>query len=653
MAEFAALQTPIRIGSQMLRNRVVASAASVRLADGGLPGRRLQAYYDARAKGSASMIVTETLAVYPQSALGAATGLTLWHDGAPAAYAAMAQRLHNLGTVVVAQLGHAGSQFNGEALNRPSIAPSALAWAPGGDVPRAIETAAVPRWVRYFADAAGHAVRCGFDGIEVHAAHGYLVHEFLSPYLNQRTDGYGGSVSNRARFLVEILHAVRAAIGSEPVVGVRISGDEFTGDDGVTLQQQVETARFLSATQCLDYLAVSAGSYRTIERIVPSAHYPEALHAELSSALRDAVSPIPVILSGRIVHPAVADKLVRTGVCDLVGLTRALIADAGFLAKATRAEPVRSCVGLNDCWRRGLQGMPLGCTVNPEFGAELSVAAAVTRRANGRAARPRRAVVVGAGPAGLEAAYRLASKDFEVTVFERSLQIGGLLRVAMRSRGLESLADMCAYYEVALAAMPVELRLGTVADGETVSACDPDVVLLAIGGVHRVPPHAASDGAYDVAAALQQDSIGPEVVVYSEGRMFEALSVAETLAAQGCHITLATPHPQIGPRLEPGMQRTLGKRLHDLGVEITCQVGFVRWDGEKLYTRSVFGGDDETTGTAWHGDAFVYDFGRLARKDPGLDEIRGSPSVIRIGDCLSPRGIQAALADAYRETERL
>jgi 2,4-dienoyl-CoA reductase-like NADH-dependent reductase (Old Yellow Enzyme family) len=656
-SQFKHLFTPINIRNVTLRNRIAITPHGNRLSEANLPTPASRAYYEARAKGGVALMSTQTLNVYPQvpeSGLRS-TILSIWHKDSPRAIGEMIAAVHEHGAKFFGQIGYAGRQYDSEGLNRPVYAPSAIPWSPGGDVPREMTPSEISRFVRYFAETAVRVRECGYDGVEVHGAHGYLVHAFMSADGNQRTDDYGGSTENRARFALEIVRAIRAAVGEDFAVGIRLSGDEFV-EGGLGHEELLQVVRLLHGTGCLDYYSIAAGAYKSMERIVPPPFFPQGVHTQLAANIRKIVSPTPVLAAGLIYKPVFAEQLIASGMCDIVGMLRAMIADPELPNKAARwgrgenTEPIRHCVGFMDCWRRELtKGLSVSCAINPEIGREFRVAAQKAPE------KLRRVAVVGAGPAGLELSTRLARRGHSVVLFEREAQIGGQLRVAALEAGRERIVDLCNYFEKVLPMLPIDVRLGSEASRATIMAEKPDLVALATGSSPCLRPNLDGRNSLDMRAALcNPERVGARVIVYTVARLVSGPSVADTLARTGRTVTLATPHPQIGPGLDLNTFQVISRRLAEQRVTLRLAVDFVSWEGNRLILRDRWR-EFADGRIELEADTFVYDFGAVADdqlyREMALDG--DGLEVVRLGDCLSPRGVQAAHWDALREALRL
>lgn len=646
---FDSLFSPIRIGSIELRNRIVMSAHGYRLAHDNLPSQRLLAYYEARARGGAALLYTHTLAVYPMRAADEPSyHLSIWHERAPEEHAKMLDVVHSHGAKLFGQIGYGGRQASGEAFLRPVQAPSSVPWSPGGEVPRAMTKEDIKRMVTAFGETAARLKKIGYDGVEIHGAHGYLVAEFLSRASNRRTDEYGGSLENRARFPLEVIASVRDAVGPGYPIGIRLSGDEFA-NDGIELDEQLMFAGMMADTGSLDYLNISAGAYASKERVVPPMYFPQGVHVNLARAIRDRVTPLPVMTVGRIYDPAYADQILKEGAADLVVMTRALIADPEMPNKAAEedVESIRRCIGIMDCWRRAHgKGFSISCGVNPEAGRELD------HTIRSLASEKKQVAIVGAGPGGIESALRLAQRGHEVTILERSDSLGGQVRIAALAKGRESLGDILEYFEHQIKTKSISLRLNEEATREKILALEPDVVVLATGSRPIMDSEIGNGRTIDIRTSLLcPDRVGPRVLVYTETIGMTGLCVADSFAQSGCAVIVVTPHSKIGSDLDPSTYNMVRQRFASKHIRILTDCRLIGVEGDRatlvnVWTEHAAQGSSTPELQEMEADTVICDWGDES-DDALYQELEGSvPKVYRVGDCLTPRGLQAAFWDA-------
>lgn len=626
------IDTPLRLGPLTLRNRIVFSAHLTNYAEDGLPTAQHAAYYAARAAGGAALVITEEHSV-------AATDRPYEKviDGTDPrvlpGYRAITDAVHALGAAVLAQLNHNGGQSSGMYTRRPVQAPSAVPDPMFREVPVELTQAGIADIVAGYARVAERCVAGGFDGVEIQCSHSSIVRQFLSPATNRRTDGYGGA--HRARILVEIVDAVRAAIGPERVLGVRLGVEH-----GVTIDEAVATARLLRGR--VDHVNTSIGvATSTAYLIQASLRFPPGYALSIPAALKQVVD-VPVIGVGRFTTRADAERALHD--CDLVGVVRGQIADPGFAA-----DPVRACVGCNqECVGRVGMNRWLGCTVNPRAGRE-----AVPLPAPGV---PKRVLVVGGGPAGLRAAATAASRGHRVTLCERGDETGGTVLLAAAAPGRAEFGNVVRDLLDECRAAGVEVRTGMTVDVELVGRADPDVVVLATGARARRPAwardppaaraHPTRGRVVDVREVLGGE-VEPQgtVLVYDELGFHQAPAAAELLAARGCTVEVMTPGMVVAQDLGTTLDMELfHRRAHAAGIALTTDRVITAAEGTELTVLHHTVGTQIRARYDW-----VVCCGPPEPEDALWRALRGGGRPVhRIGDCLAPRRVHAAVVEGHR-----
>lgn len=588
---------PLQLGSATVANRIVLPAHSPRLS-----GKRYYRYFEERLSAGIGMVVTsryiaQTVSSFTPGPSGLIVngdvddvlpdpstpeGMAYFDEKVLPELTAEAELAHRYGAKCVGQLLHVGSYAiypNMQMSMSPSGIPDELLGENGHE----LEIEEIGRLVRTIVLAAQRAKRAGMDGVELHAAHGLLLNEFISPATNKRTDQYGGSVENRCRILTEALEGIRGEVGPDFIVGLRMPGAE-RGDEGMSAAEGVRVVQTVKPH--IDYLSVSGGSESARQRglVIPSVmsgiEYDQAVFADDAARIREATG-VPVVLSGRITDPMTAAELIENGTTDMVGVLRAMIADPAWTDKVRRGDlaDIRRCAGDNNgCRARTLVrtrggALSIGCTVNPAAGQEE----ALTIR---KAETSKRVVVVGAGPAGMEAARVATLRGHHVTLLERDAEVGGqVLIAALDPRGVE-LRHAVSYLEEQMRRLQVDLRLGVEADLETVAAESPDVVIVANGARHVVPDLAAdADGSVPImtldTVLREEREPGARVVVVAGQDGYRApLSMAETLAQGGRSVHLVTERALVGESLDPGTAHGMTSRLLGAGVELSTFTAF-------------------------------------------------------------------------------
>lgn len=639
------LFTPIRLGPVVVPNRIVFSAHLTNYAEDGLPTPQHAAYYGARAAGGVGLVITEEHSTHP----------TDWpyekmiHAFRPEVlpgYRAITEAVHRHDVPVFAQINHNGGQASSMYTRRPVWAPSPVPDPLFREVPKAVTEADIAEIIRGYATVAARCREGGFDGVELQCSHSSIVRGFLSPATNIRTDRWGGSLENRARLLHEIVDAVRQAVGPGLAVGVRLCGDELI-EGGIVLDEAVEVARQVQSRGQVDYLNTSIGvATATLFMIEASMHVPPGYAMFIPSALRKAVD-LPVVGVGRIKDPLQAERALAEGHCDLVGVVRGQIADADFAAKARagRVADVRLCLSCNqECVGRMGLNRWLGCIENPRTGREASMSSKVEARRR----RPRRVLVVGAGPGGLQAAVAAAQAGHRVEVWERTDQAGGQVRLAASVPNRSELGDLVRNLLGECRRLGVDVAYGREATVSTVLSEGPDAVVLATGARPARPWWAPAEQAQivDVLDVLSGDARpSGDVVVIDELGFHQATSVAEVLADRGCRVEILTPGMVVG---------------QDLGVTLDLENWWFRAEAKGIVqtTDALIVGCDDNGLTVLHHPtgrttARPFAWCVLAVPPVPVDELyhqlKGRVAELhRVGDCLAPRRAHAAVVEGHR-----
>ena len=627
----------------MLENRIVFTGHHTNLTDDA-PSAALAAYYQARAAGGAGLIVVEIASVSEKGGRYSSSLLMATSAACVPGYQRIADACHAHGTAVFAQLFHPGREL------RQSVdGSSPLAYGPSDTpterfhiTPAPMTVEMIERVVADFGQAAAYLEQGGIDGVEIVAGFGFLVSQFLNPRVNRRTDRYGGSLENRMRFLREAIAAVRART-SGMAVGIRISGDEMDGV-GLGAAEVREICQALDSDGSLDYFSITAGGAQSVGAaapMVPAMHIEQGHVRATAGAIRERVTR-PVIVTGRINQPHIAEETLVAGEADACGMTRALIADPEMPNKARdgRIDDIRACVACNQsCIGHAHLGAPVSCIQHPESGRELRFG----RREAVRTAR--KVMVVGGGPGGMKAAAVAAERGHQVTLYERGGQLGGQVLLAQllpRRAEFGRIAENLAR-EMALAGVTVVRNTEVTADLVTRAA--PDALILATGAVPRAPEIEGGEDAHVVDAwqvVTGEANVGARVVVADWRCDWIGMGVAEKLARDGCAVTLAVNGYMAGQMLQVYMRDPWVGTLHSLGVSVVPYARLFGADGDTVYLQHTASGepiilegiDTLVTANAHKAETTLAD--SLAGWEGELH---------RVGDCLAPRTCEEAVLE--------
>jgi 2,4-dienoyl-CoA reductase-like NADH-dependent reductase (Old Yellow Enzyme family) len=640
MNAFPNLFAPARIGRLALRNRLVLTGHGTGMGRDGGPDERMIAYYAARAAGGVGLIMLGSQQVHPTSP-GITGLLTCYDDDAIPRLARLAEAVHAHGARIFGYLSHMGSATTARPVALWSA--SAVHEQKYGEVAHAMDAAEIAELVAAFAAAARRNLATGMDGIEVHCGHGLLLQQFLSPLTNRRSDAYGGSLENRARFPAEVLATVRAAIGPEVPLGIRFSADELV-EGGLDAAEMRRIVPLLVRAGALDFLDVSAGNDGDLVSNMlhePPMGLPPAPFAELARAIRAAVPGVPVIHGTRIPDAALADRLIAEGATDLVGMCRPLIADPDLPAKAMRGrgDAITPCVACEQaCAGRLFRGRHISCVGNPRTGREAEWPAETPTAA------PLHVAVIGGGPAGMETALVAARRGHRVTLVEAEETLGGRLRLAAAAPTRGEWSRLIAHKAAMLAETGVAVRLGRAADAALLAALAPDAVVLATG---------AAPGRGDIAGADQPWVFTPDQVMRGAGprggrvalidledRM-AAAGTALALHAAGCAVTIVTRSPLVGQRLEIQNFTFMMREFFRSGVAQLPHHACIALEqpGTLILRNAYTGAIRREAGF----DAAVITAPGVARPAPA-----GIVADHVVGDAFTPRDVEAAILEGHR-----
>jgi 2,4-dienoyl-CoA reductase-like NADH-dependent reductase (Old Yellow Enzyme family) len=651
---YPALLSEVRLGPAVLRNRVVSTAHQTGLVHDHLPTDDLVAYHEARARGGVGAVFVEATATHESGVLTAHT-IAGYLPGIVGAYERLGTAVRGHGARLFVQLLHGGREQIADPPLPPAIGPSAVPTPRFHAEPRALTRTEIDDIVAGYAACARLAREGGVDGIEVSMAHGYLASQFIAPATNTRDDAYNGDLEARLRFARELLTAVRAAAGDGVAVGVRLAADEIT-PDGFGPDACAEIAAALCAGSEIDFVSAAlgySGTYRGSTYIVPPPPEPREVIAGPVARMRAAIPGVPLIGTSRIADLDAAERLVGDGAVDLVGMTRAMIADPDLLAKAAAgaADEVIPCIGCNQgCIGHYHLGLPIACVVNPRTGRERSIPRASSAdAASGSGAR--RVLVVGGGPAGVAAALEAAASGHEVVLAERGAELGGQFRVAGRAPAhRETWERYARWIAHRLLADGVAVRLGT--DVVAADADAYDAVVLATGAVpYRPPlPSAMPCAVVDAPdAILDPPALSGPVLVADWGGGWAGLDAAETLADAGHDVIYACAGAAIGEGVHQYQRNLYLARLDRLPVRLLHHTEVVAPDGVAVL-RHVFSGRVEALPDGL--GTLVLAQGRVP-DDALWAAWEHDGRCVRAGDVLGPRSAEEAVLEGTLAARRV
>ena len=671
------LLQPFRLKHLHLRNRIMITAHEPAYAEDGLPKERYIAYHEERARAGVALTMTAGSASVSRDSPPAFNNILAWKDEAVPWIRRLTDACHTHGAAVMIQLTHLGRRTRwdrGDWL--PSVSSTRHHEPAHRAFPKLAEDWDIARIIADFADAAERMKDGGMDGIELEA-YGHLIDQFWSPLTNDLDGPYGGgSLEARMKFGLDIIAAIRKRVGAEFILGVRFTADE-TQPGGIDPQTGLEMARRLKATGQVDFLNVIRGRIHTdpaLTEVIPLQGMKSAPHLDFAGSVR-AATGLPTFHAARIADVATARHAVKAGLLDMVGMTRAHMADPHIVRKIAegREDEIRPCVGATYCLDRIYQGMDALCMHNAATGRERTLPHRI-----GPAAQRRKVVIVGAGPGGLEAARVAGVRGHEVVVFEAASEPGGQLRLCARSPRRREMIGIIDWRMAQCARSGVEFRFNTWAEASDVMSENPDVVVIATGGMPNTAlfeesaPNPLVTSGWD----LLSGEVNPagEVLIYDEAGDHVALQAAEVAALAGAQVEIMTPDRAISPEVmgmnltpwlrtlqEKGVRFTVARRLLDVSAEGNRLRATIGTDYGDLRTEALYDQVVVNHGTLPL-DELYFALRPLSRNLGEVDHealIAGRPQAMdnnpggrfrlfRIGDAVAARNVHAAVLDALR-----
>lgn len=675
--------TPLQLNKLTLPNRIYSTAHAEVYADaGGLPGDRYIGYYEEKAKGGLGMAIcggSSPVSIdVPQ---GAWRPVNLTTDRVIEPMARLADTVHRHGMKIMIQATHMGrrSAFAGDPWPH-LVSPSGIREPVHRGNCKAIEIEDIRRIIRDFAAASVRVQKSGFDGIEISAAHQQLIDQFWSPRSNRRTDEWGGSLKNRMRFGIEVLEAVRAAVGRDFCVGLRMCADEFH-DNGIDHETAKEIAAAMSETGMLDFISVigsGADTHNTLANCMPPMALPPEPFVHLAAGIKSVVK-VPILHAQGIRDITQAERILAAGHVDMVGMTRAHIADPHIMNKVRegREDQIRQCVGANYCIDRMYTGSDTLCVQNPATSREATMPHVIAPTKGAR----RRIVVVGAGPAGLEAARVSRARGHDVVLFERNAAVGGQVNLAAKAPQRDQMSGIIRWLDMETKRLGVDRRLSTEANADMILAEKPDIVVLATGGrsnMEHEPGWGVKEGLAVSSWDILSEKVAPaeNVLVYDSISTHAGFGTADFIASRGSTVEMVTPDVKVADDVGGTTFPIFYRRLYKLGIIATPNFWLERVyaEGNKKvavlkneYTEEleervvdqvvIENGITPNAELYWDLKERSLNRGQFdlealyaAKPQPVLSEPTGEGRFIlfRVGDCVSMHNIHAAIYDSLR-----
>ncbi|MCW8209098.1 FAD-dependent oxidoreductase [Verminephrobacter aporrectodeae subsp. tuberculatae] len=673
---------PLRLNQLLLRNRIVSTAHAEVYGRDGVPTPRYIRYYEEKARGGVGLVICGgSSPVSRDSPWSWWSSINLTRDAVVEPLSRLAETMHRHGAKLMIQATHMGRRNAWGGFDWPHlVSPSGIREPVHRGNAKTIEVEEIRRIVADFGRAAKRVQDAGLDGIEISAAHQHLIDQFWSPRVNQRSDEYGGSLENRLRFGMQVLEAVREQVGADFCVGLRVSADEFH-EDGIDHEVAKEIAQAMSESGLIDFLDVvgsGADTHNTLANCMPPMALPPEPFVHLAAGIKS-VSRVPVLHAQGIRDAAQAERILAAGMVDLVGMTRAQIADPHMVVKIRdgREDQIKQCVGANYCIDRQYKGLDVLCIQNAATGREQSMPQVLEKSTGVH----RKVVVVGAGPAGLEAARVARARGHEVLLFEQAPAVGGQVNLAAKAPQREQMAGIIRWFDMETRRLGVQRRLGVTADVAMVLAEAPDIVVLATGGVAhtgQTPAWGAAQGLCVSSWDILSGAVAPgeNVLVYDSIGAHAGTGVADFIATRGKQVEIVTPDAKVADDVGGTTFPIFYRQLYAKGVIQTpnCWLEKVYLEGDKRiavlkneYTEALEeravdqvvleNGVLPNDGLYWQLKPLSLNQGQTdidalydAQAQPGLSLPTGDGDFLlyRVGDCVSMHDIHGAIYDALR-----
>lgn len=677
------LLQPFQLRHLSLRNRIISTSHAPSYAEQGHPRDQYRLYHEEKAKGGVALTMiggSTNIAPDSPSVFGQ---LYAGDDSILPWFEKLTSGVKQHGAAIMCQITHMGRRtVSDDAHWLPVICPSEIRERAHRSYPKAMENYDIQRVIKNFAETARCCKRGGFDGIEL-LSHSHLLGQFLSPLVNKRRDDYGGNLNNRLRLTLQVLESVRDQVGDDFILGLRITGDELI-EGGLEADECIEIAKLLEASGMVDFLNILAGApYDDLGLAgwVSPMGMPSAPHLNIAAKIREAVS-LPIMHAGAIADIATARWAIADGLVDLVGMTRAQIADPYLVKKITQGkeEDIRPCVGMGYCVDRVNQGKQALCGHNPATGREQTLSHSIKPDIK---ANTKKAVVVGAGPAGMEAARVFAKRGFKVTLFEASNKLGGQIILAAKGKTRQQIWGVADWLISQVQQLNINIRINSYVEANEILAENPDIVVIATGGLPELMSIPGAKHALSSWDVLYGEKLSGDVLLYDDHGDHQAGVTANVIANSGAQVLFVTPDRSTLHELGPTNSSVVHRDLYQAAVSFLTNLDIIeiQQDGNKyrVTLQNVLTKQTQIktvnhvvveNGTRANADIYnalkpqsrnhgEIDINTLADGSVKLPK-KNSDSrfdLVRIGDAVSCRNIHAALYDALRicskyQTER-
>lgn len=643
MSAFEKLLQPIKMGGMEVKNRFVMAPMVTNYAgkDGSVT-ERLKAYYRARAKGGVGLIIVEAAFVDP-SGRGYTNELGIYKDDFIDGLKGLVDEVHQFGTKIAIQIYHSGRQSHEILTGGRLIAPSPIPCPVCREEPKEMTKGDIDNMIEAYGQAARRAVASGFDAVELHGAHGYLINQFLSPYSNQRMDEYGGSMENRVRFPLEVLSRVKKETGNASAIIYRMSSEEFV-EGGLTLEDTMAFSVILSDNG-VDAIHVSGGVYKSSAMIIQPAALPQGLYVEHASAIKKAIgNRVPVLVVGRIKDPEMAEDILAQGKADMVVMGRALLADPEMPVKVIegRLQEIRPCIGCNQgCVDKLLADQDITCLGNALTGREWEF------DLDSKASVPKRVLVIGGGPGGLECARVAALRGHSVFLYEKGHKLGGKMNIASIPQFKTEIKELASFLISQVKDLGIHIKMGEEVDERVIDKIEPDLVILATGSLPIKPDVTGVQNNFLTAEEILTGApFGRNVFIIGGGMV--GCETAEFLADKGAKVTVVEKLDHIATDMGLLTKTLLVKRMKQKGIKI-----FTKKTVIEINPGGLILGEDGHNESIDHVDTIVLAMGYKSDIHmPKIIEEKGIP-FYRIGDCLEPRNMMEAIHEGFLQAYKL